>query len=398
MTRSENNLLLVCDAFLDGGSGATAARLAADAWTTLGYRVTAFAPIGRGTPLAGLGNKYDFVAKPPFRSKQHFWRSEALIEFDRLLRDRRPEVVFFLGTVYSNPVSMLRSAVQSGARTIFMTWNQSFYCARSYAFLDGAPCSRCVSGNQLPALRHGCDKPLPWLAGSAARLEIRKCLARFDALICSSEDQTRRLVAFGIEPQKIHQCPLFFDTSRLEDVSTHDGDYFIYCAQPTEAKGWHFIPAIIESAPSARFVLCPTLDSQTAIANAPGLENLIDEQRVFLHTGIGWRNGLSDLIGRARGVIIPSIWPTTTEYVLLEALGLAKPIVAFDVGIHPEILRNGVNAMIAHVPDTKEFAQAINVVNGDASLRYAIGIEAKKLYDQLTDENVILNALRKAIQ
>lgn len=396
--KTNKNLLMVSDAFLDNGSGATAARRIALLWRDLGFEVTVFAPVGSGIPNNETASFFRFVPKPSFRSMQHFQRSETADVFEKLVRELSPRVVFFLGTVYSNPLPTLNAALRSGARTIFMSWNQSFYCAKSYAYLHDGPCSRCGNGNYLPAVLNSCERFFPALFSAVARRRIQKALKQVDVLLCSSADQAERLVAFGIEPKKVHQCRLFFDKSRLKNVSIYDGDYFIYYAQPEKAKGWHLIPRIIESVPTASFILCPTNDRQAALANAPGLEKLIDSQRVVLHTGMSWRNGLSELIGRARGVIIPSIWPTTTEYVLLEALGLGKPIVAFNVGVHSEVLRNGVNAMVAPVPDTAKFAQAISTLNTDASLRRAIGIEGRNLYDKLTDEDAILNALNKAIQ
>lgn len=397
MSQTPSNLLMISDAFLDTGSGATAARLVAAAWQQLGFDVTVFAPVGKGLPPVEGTNVRSFVPKPSFRTVQHFKRCETVDIFQDLLHELAPQIIFFLGTVYSNPVQVLKAAVRSGSHTSFMTWNQSFYCARSYAFLADAPCSRCNRGNYIPALRQGCARIPSWLTGSAARWQIRDVLTEFDTLLCSSKDQMARLVEYGISHDRIHLCALPFEKSRLEGIPIQDGEYFIYYAQPADAKGWHILPQIIESTPDARFVLCPMSDLQTCLAQAPGLQKLIDNQRVVLHTDVSWSSGLPELLGRARGVVIPSVWPTTTEYVLLEGLGLGKPIVAFDVGVHQEVLQHGVNAMVAPVPDATAFAQAINVLNEDATLRRAIGIEAKKLYDRLTDENAVLSALRKAI-
>jgi glycosyltransferase involved in cell wall biosynthesis len=92
---------------------------------------------------------------------------------------------------------------------------------------------------------------------------------------------------------------------------------------------------------------------------------------------------LGDVIAASRGVVNPSIWPTTTEYVLLETLGLKKPIFTFNVGIHPEIIQNGVNGFIAETPF--EMASQMNQFNHDDALYEKISGNAYKLYQSLTN-------------
>jgi glycosyltransferase involved in cell wall biosynthesis len=91
--------------------------------------------------------------------------------------------------------------------------------------------------------------------------------------------------------------------------------------------------------------------------------------------------------------LIPSVWPTTTEYVLLEALGLSKPLVAFNVGIHQEILRHGHNAMVADAVNVSQFSQYIEILDRDPDLRRRLSLEARRLYEQITDPEAYRHSL-----
>ena len=88
----------------------------------------------------------------------------------------------------------------------------------------------------------------------------------------------------------------------------------------------------------------------------------------------------------SKGVINPTIWATTTEYVLLEVLGMSKPIITFDVGIHKEIIKNRVNGICVKAGDFKAMGDEINNLNHDTDLLAKISSEANNLYHKLTDE------------
>ena len=76
------------------------------------------------------------------------------------------------------------------------------------------------------------------------------------------------------------------------------------------------------------------------------------------------------MIAGSQGVLIPSIWPTTTEYGLLEALALGKPIIAFDIAAHSEFIKNGVHGFLCPLGDFYGFGHNIDVVAELSELDY----------------------------
>ena len=51
------------------------------------------------------------------------------------------------------------------------------------------------------------------------------------------------------------------------------------------------------------------------------------------------------------GVLVPSYYATTQEFYLMEALGMGKPVIVFDAGIHKEVIQHKQNGMISKVGD-----------------------------------------------
>ena len=51
---------------------------------------------------------------------------------------------------------------------------------------------------------------------------------------------------------------------------------------------------------------------------------------------------------------------------------------AFNVGVHKDILHDGINSMVSEVGDFEDFARKLSQVNMDEKLRCMIGDKARK--------------------
>lgn len=393
-----NRLLLLCDAFLDDRSGAAAAQDAARYFSDIGFEVTVFGGLAKGATLLDNKTGYDFSAQAPFKSVQHIYPGNLRDEFDALLKKLSPEVIFILGCTYSKPLCILESSVNSKAKVIYMPWNQDFYCARSYGYYSDKPCESCLSGGFKQAIIKNCVRKPAAILGMINRVRLREVMVQFDEVICSSQDQANALGSFLDRPiSQIEICPLFFDPTIIKEFESTDGDYFLYYAQAVDAKGWHLLPEIISNCKKSRFVLCPPGIQEAALMRSPGLEALIDGDRVKFVNNLNWKSGLGELVANSRGVLIPSIWPTTTEYVLLESLGLGKPVITFNVGVHKDVLTDCFNAMVSPVGDVRNYSSQIDCVDSDIVLRQNISKQALNTYSKLTDRLAITKVLRRVL-
>jgi glycosyltransferase involved in cell wall biosynthesis len=84
--------------------------------------------------------------------------------------------------------------------------------------------------------------------------------------------------------------------------------------------------------------------------------------------GVGWGNGLQEAIERAKAVVVPSLWATSTEYSLCEAMAMQKPVIVFGVGVHKDILTDRKDAMVVEVGNREQFKAALDALDGDPSL------------------------------
>ncbi|MBM4026925.1 MAG: glycosyltransferase, partial [Planctomycetes bacterium] len=220
-----------------------------------------------------------------------------------------------------------------------------------------------------------------------------------DVLLGSSQAQLDLYRRYGFRDQPVSICPLFFDTRRIENFESTIGDEFVCYGQARFEKGWHLLAPILRAAPEIRLVL-PFYTSAVAerALREFRLGEFAAQGQVRVVKGVGWFSGVGAIVAGARGVIIPSIWPTTTEYTLLESLGLGKPIVAFAVGIHAEAFRSGESGLLAPVGDAAAMAQAVRLLKNDHALGHSLSRGARELFSRLTDPERFKTAFMQALE
>jgi len=110
----------------------------------------------------------------------------------------------------------------------------------------------------------------------------------------------------------------------------------------------------------------------------PALEELAAELGIRNRvTFAGWRADVPRLLDALDAFVMPSHFeggPTT----VLEAMAMALPVVATNVGMVPEVVNDGVTGLIVEPGDSKGMAQALQELLSDAALRELMGRAARE--------------------
>ena len=189
---------------------------------------------------------------------------------------------------------------------------------------------------------------------------------------------------FGAKPSNMLSMPIFFDPETIRGIKSKRGDYFVMAGQNITAKGWHIIPHLIKKEKKIKFklIMKNKHDAKEFIKKndlAEYLKKGFVEFLIYLKD----HKELLNIIAKSRAVLVPSYYPTTGEFYLLEALGLGKPVIVFDSGIHGEIIQNKINGMISKIGDVDEFYDNIVKVNDDNILWNKLSKNGRILYDEL---------------
>ena len=192
------------------------------------------------------------------------------------------------------------------------------------------------------------------------------------------------LKKYGANTENAIKTPIFFNADHLKEITSTKGDYFAVIGQCTTAKGWHHIPEIIRKTKNVKFKLI-IYKHETAerYIKKYKIEDLIKNGAVEIISALEKHSDVLRVIAGSRAVIVPSIYPTTGEFSLLESIGLSKPVIVFDAGIHKEIFIDRHNALISKVGDINKMSNDINQLSKDDMLWQSLSIEAKSTFDKL---------------
>lgn len=292
--------------------------------------------------------------------------------FARLVKAFGPAVVHFMSFNNDKPVGLYKFCKQQGIRIVLQPWTMGFYCAQNFGWRsDNDKCKLCISDNFTSAFRHGCIAPLK---GSVVQLERailkRVAIESADIVLSSNSDLDSLLENYGFESQKIIRFPVPFDVSPYSDAMVSSGSYFIFYGQANLHKGIEVLISLFSELPGHELRICPMNNFNPQIALPPNIS---------IFNGVGWGNGLGEMIANARAVLIPSLWSTSTEYSLCEAMAMRKPIIAFNVGVHKDLLIHGLNAMVADSGNLQQFKDAIKLLSSDPELCRGIGDRGAEL-------------------
>ncbi len=379
-------------------SGAVVTQIAKKLLLEIGNQVSVFSfDVEDGKEEDGT----ELFSRTRYNALSNWQESKYIIEYKKVLEKSDANVIFTLGCVTNINLAYLEIARNRKIKVISKIFMQDFFCVKFYANNTKGPCTKCLDNSYLEAFKNKCiiKKPIDYVKTANRILIIKrleKILPKIDYVIGSTDEQISFYKKFGVLKEKCIKIPLFFDHNRLRKIKPVMGNYFVCIAQNRIEKGFHYLKDILSHLDSSlRIVVAYNNAEQAKIAiERYGFQKFIDNGLMEVKYDLQWGSGLADLVAKSRGVIIPSIWPTTTEFALLESLGYKKPVFCFDVGIHHEKIVNNVNGFITEVGNTKNMANQLKQINEDTISFKQISKGAELLYQELTDWDNWKNKLK----
>jgi glycosyltransferase involved in cell wall biosynthesis len=396
-------ILIHPDLFYTGHSGAVAARKAASILKVMGHEVAVFT---HESPDDSVISDVKCYKREEYRGIANIFRKKYKECFEGAIDVFKPDFVFFIGGIVNTPVIYIDICIKRKIRTLFLLLVQDFYCGRLHAALGETSCDLCLKGSNFNALLNNCltSKTHPGLFFINYQINQQlflKRLKKVDYLLGSSDEQISFYKEARIDCKNVTKIPLFFPQSRVIESSSRGGDYFVILAQNRRDKGIHLILKILKNSTEnikIKILFYNDRESEIFLKNYPEIKEYIQRDRVQVLSNVTMTSGALEIIEHSRGVINPSIWATTTEFVLLEILGIGKPAIVFDVGIHKEIIINGENGILIKSGDFKNMDIELNKLLNNDNYFSTVSINARRLFEQLTSDKIYIEILNKIIK
>lgn len=384
-------VLLIPDAYFGDFSGAYVTQIAKRLLLEIGCIVAIFSDEVVEDITESDGTKIYF--RFPYTFFTNWLQGRHKSNYAKVLDEFQPDIVFTIGSVTNKNIIFWSMARKRGIKIISKIFMQDFFCNNYYANDKEGICTRCLDRGFKQAIFKKCVRSthttsigiLKRINSTINRYRLHPELIKADAVITSSHEQIEFYLKYGIPRNHCYITPLYYNGEALKKYSPTMGDYFVFVAQNRYEKGIHLLKDILAHC-NRHIKVIAAFSSQNGVDFALkhfGLQPYVDKGILEMRKECTWRTQLGEVIAASRGVIIPSIWPSTTEFVLLESLGLKKPVLTYNVGIHSEIIKNGTNGFVAQTSEM--MAAQINELANNHSLYSIVSEGAYKLYLQMTD-------------
>ena len=305
-------------------------------------------------------------------ARRTIWSADGIQRVREATRAFRPQVVHAHNTFPLLSPAIHGAARAEGAATVQTLHNYRLVCPSAVLYRDGRPCHDCVGRTiPWPGVLHACYRDSrPATAVVAAMItvhRVRRTWARdVDQFVVLAAFARDRLIEGGIPPRLVTVQPNFVDQQPRPVDGPGEG--FLFVGRLTEDKGVRTLLAACEQLPDGiRVSIAGTGPlEQEVVAAASTNPNIVYLGRLD-------QAGVSEAIGRARAVLVPSHWYESCPLTVLEAYAGGRPVIASGHGGLAEIVIDGLTGFHVRPADAVDLADRLVWAAAHADAMLAAG-------------------------
>jgi len=255
--------------------------------------------------------------------------------------------------------------------------NYRIICPACTLYRDGKICEDCVGKTiPYPGTAHKCYRDDVGASLAATSMLAIHNLANswkhVDVFVAVSDFVKQKLIQGGFAADKIVVKPNFVFPDPGANFDKED--YIVFVGRLQKEKG---ILNLMEAVAA--------LNDRSIKLKIIGKGPLIKEVLTYtsLHTNIEYLGELPleetyDIIGKAKFLIIPSVWHEPFGRVIAEAYAKGTPVVGSNVGGIPELIRNQQTGLIYQADDKSDLSEKITWMFAHPNEVKSMGLEARQ--------------------
>jgi glycosyltransferase involved in cell wall biosynthesis len=292
-----------------------------------------------------------------------------------LIAQRKPEIAHLHVISRHISPSILPELRRSGVPIVQTVHNAELVCPAAHLFIEHRQeiCNRCLGGGYYHAVLNRCvhgSRAASLLSGAAQYVHrasgvFEKNVALF---ICPSQFLAKKLADGGIPESKIRILPNYINLDSYSPAA-ETGRYGVFLGRLSPEKG---LPTLLAAAAIARSVPLvivgegPQRESLERQAATQGLSQVT-------FTGHKLDAELREIVRGAAFLVLPSECYENCPMVVFEAGGMARPVIASDIGGVPELIHDDDNGLLFSPGDAAQLAEMMLRLFADARLCAEMG-------------------------
>ena len=283
------------------------------------------------------------------------YSKEAKKKFERLVKDTSPDLVHLNIFQHQLSPSILDICKKYDLPTVYTAHDLKMLCLNYVMMTHGEICEKCKGGKYINCLKNKCVKD------SSAKSLInvvegyfhkwRKSYDAIDEIITPSNFYRDKFIDFGVNPERVTHIPNFLDKEKPSVNKTDDSEkYFLYFGRLSREKGIMTLVKAVKDTDRLLYI----------VGSGPcreEIEDYIKADKIDNVKLLGFKSGqeLTDIVGNAKAVILPSEWYENGPYSAIESLQLSRPIIGSDIGGIPELIDgNGYSFAKGNIDELKD--------------------------------------------
>lgn len=268
------------------------------------------------------------------------YSQEAKRKFEELVIKTNPDIVHLHIFQHQLSPSILDVCKKYNLPTVYTAHDLKMVCLNYKMMHHGHICEDCKDGHMYHCALNKCVKDsfskscINTVEGYLHKW--KKSYDAIDYIITPSEFYKTKFEKFGVQPNRLTHIPNFLDREVPKVSDREDREkYYLYLGRISEEKGTLTLVKAFEKIKASLYIAgTGPLSSQ--------LQAYIEQQKLKNIRLLGFKAGreLTDLVGNAKAVVLPSEWYENGPYSAIEALQLGRPLIGADIGGIPELVEN----------------------------------------------------------
>ncbi|MFE9679979.1 glycosyltransferase [Streptomyces sp. NPDC006285] len=310
------------------------------------------------------------------------WNPAVRSELADRLRTGRPDVVHVHNVFPLLSPAVLAACADAGVPAVATLHNYTQVCPPGTLQRDGRPCTECVGGTPLPAVRHGCyrgSRPATVPLAVSLLVNRRRWWSGVERFFCISAAQRDVLVGAGMPAGRLVVKHNFVPEPEIRRRDT--GEHLLFLGRLAEAKGVRLLMAAWDEIAAGGGVGVPLVIAGTGplerevTAWAAGRD---DVRYVGLYDQAQCRQALA----RSVAVVAPSTWLEAFGLVVVEAMAAGVPAVAAGHGAFTELVEDGVTGLLHRPGESASLASCLRRITAGTDRNREMGRAARRRYEQ----------------
>jgi glycosyltransferase involved in cell wall biosynthesis len=321
------------------------------------------------------------------------WSRESYAEIVASIQENKPDVAHFHNVFPQVSPSAYAACKDNGVPVVQTLHNYRPICPGALLMRDGKPCEACVFGTLLSSLVHRCYRD-SLLATAAVAWQIARSRLTgthsnlVDRYICLTQFAKSRFVLAGFPEEKMVVKPNFLPVRHLPKPKTTE-HYAVFVGRLTPEKGVRTLLHAWRKVTGLELRVVGDGDIRNE------LETFAQQLKLnvkFLGT-LG-RSEVLEAVAGAAMQIVPSEWYEGLPLVVVEAFGLATPVIASRIGSLGEVVPDGIAGLQFEPRNAEDLADKVNSLLKDPSLRVTLGENAHRYFlENFTPEKSLASLL-----